>query len=364
MNRWSAGMIFVVGVALCGPSGIETTTRGEELRSDPSAYNKSAAATPAKPTRTPADSESSHEIPRELPAKDQPARVQYVLDFARDAYARITKDVRDYDCQLVKRERVNGELGSYQYLYVKVRHEQKSDGKVVVPLSVYLRFLKPERMEGREVLYVANANQGDLIARRGGRRSPNVTIQLPPDSPMAMDGNRYPITEIGFENLTRRLIEVLEQEQKHNDGVIEIFPNAKIDGRKCTHFRLTHPQRRADLTYYMAEVSVDNELKVPVYFRSFDWPAEEGGKPRLLEEYFYKQVRINIGLTDQDFDRDNPEYHFQPLDDTGVATGDTKNAGDAKDADDEPGAKESDEPSPGTPAGIPVDDTAHPNDDK
>jgi len=320
-----------------------------------------ASEAPAKPTRTLVDSESSHEIPRELPTNDQAGRLQYVLDFARDAYTRLTKDVRDYDCQLVKRERVNGELGSYQYLYVKVRQEQKSNSHMVVPFSVFLRFLKPERMEGREVLYVANANQGDLIARRGGRRSPNVTIQLPPDSPMAMDGNRYPITEIGFENLTKRLIEVLEQEQKHHDGVIEVFPNAKIDGRKCTHFRLTHAQRRADLTYYMAEVSVDNELKIPVYFRSFDWPVEEGGKPRLLEEYFYKQVRLNVGLTDQDFDRNNPDYHFQPLDQTGVAAGDAKD-----DAADEPNAKskEGDEPSPGEPSGIPVDDTSHPNDDK
>ena len=66
----------------------------------------------------------------------------------------------------------------------------------------------------------------------------------------------------------------------------------------------------------MAELSVDDELKIPVYFRSFDWPAEEGGKPRLLEEYFYKRVKLNVGLTDLDFDRHNPEYHFQLRDES------------------------------------------------
>ena len=234
-----------------------------------------------------------------------------MLSFARDAQARIGKEVHDYECQLFKRERVEGTLGNPQLLYAKIRHEQKDGDKVVVPFSVFLQFLKPERIEGREVLYIQNVNQGDLIARRGGRKSPNVTMQLPPDSPMAMDGNRYPITEIGFQNLTKRLIEVLEKEQVYNDGEIDIFPNAKVDGRTCTHFRLTHHKPRPDLTYHMAEVSVDDELKIPVYFRSFDWPAEEGGKPRLLEEYFYKGVKLNVGLTDQDFDHHNPEYHFQ-----------------------------------------------------
>ncbi len=242
---------------------------------------------------------------------DHAARLQFVLEFAQAAQQRIDAQVRDYTCVLVKRERVEGRVGNYQYMVAKVRHEQRDGDEVTVPFSVFIRFLKPERMEGREVIYVQNQNQGDLIARRGGRRSPNVTVQLPPDSPMAMDGNRYPITEIGFRNLTRRVIEVLEQERQYNDGVIEIFPDAKVDGRQCTHFRLTHAQRRPDLTYHMAELSVDDELEIPVYFRSFDFPAQEGEKPRLLEEYFYKRVKINVGLTDLDFDITNPEYHFQ-----------------------------------------------------
>jgi hypothetical protein len=242
---------------------------------------------------------------------DHAARLEYVLEYARAAQQRIDTSVHDYTCMLVKRERVEGRVGPYQFLLAKIRHEQKNGDQVVVPFSVFLRFLKPERMEGREVIFVQNGDQGDLIARRGGRRSPNVTVQLAPDSPMAMDGNRYPISEIGFQNLTRRVIEVLEQERQYNDGIIEIFPNATVDDRKCTHFRLTHHQPRPDLTYHMAEMSVDDELAIPVYFRSFDFPVNEGEKPRLLEEYSYRQVKMNVGLTETDFDIRNPEYHFQ-----------------------------------------------------
>ena len=51
-------------------------------------------------------------------------------------------------------------LGNPQLLYVKIRHEQKDGDKVVVPFSVFLQFLKPERMEGRQVLYVHDHESG------------------------------------------------------------------------------------------------------------------------------------------------------------------------------------------------------------
>ena len=34
------------------------------------------------------------------------------------------------------------------------------------------------------------------------------------------------------------------------------------------------------------------------------------GEPVLEEEYTYTDVRVNVGLTDLEFDPDNPEYDF------------------------------------------------------
>ncbi|MHB0959194.1 MAG: DUF1571 domain-containing protein [Pirellulaceae bacterium] len=282
---------------------------GEDLRREQPETRRNDV--PSKPEVPAIQRTTSDGLPALPPVGDNSARLNYVLNFAREAATRIDNEIRDYTCILIKRERVDGEMGSYQYMHAKIRHAKKEGDNLVVPFSVLLTFLKPERMAGREVLFIENQNQGDLIARRGGRRSPNMTVQLPPDSPMAMDGNRYPVNEIGFQNLAKRLIEVLENEQAYNDGVVEIFRDAKVDGRKCTHFRLTHPTPRPELTYYRAEVSVDDELGVPVYFRSFDWPAKENDPPRLLEEYYYKSIKLNVGLTDWDFDMRNPEYHFQ-----------------------------------------------------
>jgi hypothetical protein len=45
-------------------------------------------------------------------------------------------------------------------------------------------------------------------------------------------------------------------------------------------------------------------------FRSFGWPEKEGDEIPLLESYTYHDVEINVGLTDEDFDPDNPKYNF------------------------------------------------------
>jgi hypothetical protein len=138
-----------------------------------------------------------------------------------------------------------------------------------------------------------------------------MTFQLDPDGVLAMEGNRYPITEFGFQNLARRLIEVLEQEMEYRDGELQVWENARVGNRTCTHFRLTHHTRRANLTYHMAEVSVDDELGVPIRYGAYDFPKQEGGEPQLLEQYIFDKIRLNVGLDDKDFDPKNPDFGFQ-----------------------------------------------------
>ena len=267
---------------------------------------------------------TSKRRPRQQRCQTPPARARTFTtcwSLPRKAYwANRVGDIDDYTCVLYKRERVEGELlVGWQSMVVKVRHEKRDGDTLKVPFSVYVRFLGPSKVAGRAVLYVSNRNNGDLIARRGGRRSPNVTFQLVPTSPLAMLNNRYPITEIGFKNLAKRLIEVLEREIEHGGGELQVWEDARIGDRHCTHYRLTHHTPRPELTYHMAEVSVDDELGIPIRYGAYDFPREEGGKPRVLEQYVYTEVRINVGLTDKDFDPENPNYNFQ-LHDDGLKT--------------------------------------------
>jgi hypothetical protein len=69
--------------------------------------------------------------------------------------------------------------------------------------------------------------------------------------------------------------------------------------------------QRENQTFKTARIFVDDELQLPVRFASFDWPAEEGGNLVLLEEYTYTDVKLNVGLTDWDFDHRNENYRFR-----------------------------------------------------
>lgn len=235
-----------------------------------------------------------------------------VLRYAEEGLKQLNENVRDYSCVLVKREQVNGKLGGYQHLEVKVRHEQANDSAAPTPKSIYLKFLAPSTLKDREVLYVSNQNDGDIVARRGGRRLATLTMRLDPHGRLAMEDQRYPITEIGVKVLVERLIEVMHEDMQYGECEVQFYRDAKLNGRSCTHIQVVHPVKRPHFRYHMARVFIDNDLGVPVYFASYDWPREEGGPPQLLEEYAYTDVQLNVGFTDLDFDRANPNYGFSP----------------------------------------------------
>ena len=224
------------------------------------------------------------------------------LDRAYKALKQIEREYKDYTCTLVKRERVDGKLTDYEYMFTKVRHE---------PFSVYMYFLKPEDMAGREVIYVSGENNGNLIAHEAkGIKALVGAVSLKPNAPMAMSGNRYPITEVGMLNLTRRLIEVGESDRKFGECDVQQVPNTKINGRSCMLIQVTHPVPRKNFRYHKALIYIDDELNIPVRFEAYDWPKVQGGPPVLLEEYTYVNVKFNTGLSNSDFDPRNPNYKF------------------------------------------------------
>jgi len=210
--------------------------------------------------------------------------------------------IEDYSCTLVKRERIDGELRDHEWMYVKIRHR---------PFSIYTRFLKPKDVEGREAIYVEGRNDNKIQAHTTGRLWKLIgTVSLAPTSPIAMKGNRYPITEMGMLNLTERLIEVGLQDCQYGECEVKVIENAKINKRPCTCIQVVHPVPRRNFLFHMARIYVDNELNLPTRYEAYDWPEEEGGEPVLTEEYTYLNIKINQGFTDQDFDPKNPEYSY------------------------------------------------------
>ena len=90
------------------------------------------------------------------------------------------------------------------------------------------------------MIYVEGQNEGKLIVRNGGTRFEHITTSLLPDSPAAMQQTRYPITEIGMLNLTRRLIENGERELNDKECEVKLVRGAKINGRPSTVIQVAH----------------------------------------------------------------------------------------------------------------------------
>ena len=211
--------------------------------------------------------------------------------------------IQDYSATLAKRERIGGKLLDYQYMFVKLRQK---------PFSVYMYFLAPADIKGQEVIYVDGKNNGNMWAHTVGIKNTMFgTVSIKPDGPIAMRDQRYPLTELGILNLTRRLVEVGEKDIKYGECEVKFYEGAKINGRVCTCIEVTHPVPRRNFLFHLARIFVDKEYNLPIRYESYDWPKEPGGPPELIEEYTYLNLKLNNGFTDADFDIKNPNYKFR-----------------------------------------------------
>jgi Protein of unknown function (DUF1571) len=233
------------------------------------------------------------------------------LDIARRGLANSRENVNDYTAMLVKRERIGNTLGEHEYMFAKIRNRKTQDGQIVQPLSVYLGFLKPASIKGREVIYVENANNGNIVAHEGGMKGRFLpTVNLPPTGMLAMRGQRYPMTEVGVENLIVKLIERGETARQYSDVTCDFRTNARVKDRVCTVLQVTQPTRRPELDFYQAQIFIDDVHNIPIRYVAFDWPASPGAELQVIEEYNYLDLKVNVGLTDADFDPHNPDYNF------------------------------------------------------
>lgn len=229
------------------------------------------------------------------------------LNIAEDTLQYIRTDIRDYTATMIKRERVDGLVGDAEFIDIKIRNEREAEN---IPFSIYMKFKKPANIKGREVLWVEGRNGNKLTAHEGTGLLKHITADLDPDGTMAMRGNRYPIYEAGIENLTFRLIEKGQRDKEIGDAEVKFFNKIKINGRECTLIQVKHPTERKEYDFHICRVFIDKELNVPVRYAAYDWPEEKGNKPALMEEYTYLNMKLNQGLTDADFDRNNSKYNF------------------------------------------------------
>lgn len=305
--RW---MLAALAVPVCLTA---LATAQAPAPQEPNAPKEESRAAAAKPQ----PAKAAIPVPAEQPAAEgpvlSPQRRRELLTrgpgehplvpairWAREGLRDLAK-VKDYSAVMVRRDRQTGKVGPYQYSFLKVRQK---------PLSVYLHFLAPEDCKGQEVIYVEGKNEGRMWAHGVGYQRMFGTVSLLPTGPVAMLGQRYPITEIGMENMMRRLVEVGEKDAKYGECEVRYFEHARINDRPCTCIQVVHAVPRRNFLFYVARIFVDDERNLPLRYEAYDWPTEPGGPPLLSEEYTYLNVKVNVGFTDADFDTRNVNYDF------------------------------------------------------
>lgn len=236
-----------------------------------------------------------------------------MLGLAKDALAETIARVDDYTVRLIKQERDrSGALQPASEIFMKVitRH---AGGKRGGPLKVYLRFDAPEPVRGREVIWVEDENNGKMLVREAGMIGAMMTVSLPPDGYLAMQGQRYPIAEIGLTRLLEKLIE--RGGEDRDDPRVHVFRTEgyPFDDRSLTHLRIERSEPSGEENdFAIAELVLDRPQNLVVSYRSFGWPEPDSDAPRLIESYEYHDLQTNVGLTDRDFDTGNPDYTFAP----------------------------------------------------
>lgn len=209
-------------------------------------------------------------------------------------------EVEDYTCTFTKRERIDGKLGEPHVMVMKARSS---------PRSIYFRFVKPKK--GREAIYVAGRHKGHVLAHDVGLFKVIAgSMLLDPAGETAMEGCRHPITEAGIGSLIDTVTREWERELTPDESRVEIDPDLMIGTRRCTLIETVHPGRRSDFLFHKVRLYIDHDLGLPVRFEAYDWPARSGAAPPLVEEYAYTDLKVNVGLSDHDFDPNNRSYSF------------------------------------------------------
>jgi hypothetical protein len=246
-------------------------------------------------------------------AKRAPHPLDEAIDIAEQALVDFRANYDDYTATLYKRERVGGVTGDEEVATVKIRNRKEVGGSLTVSFGVYIKFVKPAKVAGREALWVEGANSGKMIGHKAkGESVLTVSAWLLPTSSLAMAGQLYPITEIGMENLILKLIERGNKERQHA-GVDVSWANQSIFERPCRVLTISHAVKKPEYDFHKAQVFIDKEYNVPVRYVAYDWPSAASGKlskKDVLEEYTYTNIKFNVGLTDADFDSRNKSYNF------------------------------------------------------
>jgi len=218
---------------------------------------------------------------------DEPVRL---VAEAKQAFAKVT----DYTCMMIKKEKMGDQAPVENVISMRVRTE---------PFSVNLKWLEPKSLLGQEAIYVAGKNDGKMRVKSAGVLAAIGFVSLDLNDERATKTSKHSIKEAGIGNLLERYVSGWENEREWKLTQVRIA-DYEYNKRRCVRVETTHPTNPDNrFLYYRNVIFFDKETKLPVRVECYDWPEKEGAKPELLEVYSYANMKLNVGLTDDVFNK-------------------------------------------------------------
>jgi len=277
-------------------------------------------------------------------------RTLRIVESMEDAWENVT----DYTAVIAKKERFRDGTVKSQRVLVKFRK----------PADQYLG-VREGPNKGAELLYPTGGGNDLILGHPGGftgtvarflRRLPGIRRAVPEEfsieDPRLLKGQHHTILDLNLGKMVRLIAQAVRTSAEYGEGQIIVHPSEDVDGRPAEVLELLYPPdagfmltvQQGDTLFTVAresgqdvfailynnpEIGGATDLRagqrifVPRYYaaRTVVWIGHEprlplrleiyDGQGRLYESYEHSELAINVGLTDMDFDRRNPEYHFR-----------------------------------------------------
>jgi hypothetical protein len=194
--------------------------------------------------------------------------------------------VQDYTCLFVKQEFVKGKLSKEQQIEVKFREE---------PFSVFMKWVQNPGLVDH-VLYVKGRNDDKALIKPAGWLGYLVPTHVtrPVNDPDSAKVSRRRLDQFGFANALQLILGVNATATEAGELKFDFKRESNLNGRKTFVFERILPDK-AQYPDNRLVLYVDQEWLLPVGTYAYDT------KGKLLGKYEYRDVKLNVGLSRNDF---------------------------------------------------------------
>lgn len=196
--------------------------------------------------------------------------------------------LRDATYLLTRQERKNGTLLPYQEINVRLRR----------PEDILLTWVGGASV-GQRALYRKGQDGGLLKVDPGGILP---TIEIDPTGSVAIRASRKPVWMASLVRLVGTILSENDKLLARDDlrAVYQDIGRADVAGQASLCWKVDLPKDRDPAQYAMnVEICVSQRNRLPTRFRAWDLDA---GSLQKVEEYYIRDIVLNPGLRDADFD--------------------------------------------------------------